>query len=279
MNPLTKHFRQPSIYLTLPSGGKFWPDGSIDLPLNGQIPVYPMTTRDEITIRTPDALLNGEGIVNVIRSCCPLIKDPWKMPSIDVDAVLIAIRIASYGQSMDIDTICPSSACKHQNSHALDLTFLLDGIKAPNYDTPIEIQGLKIKIRPQSYFEGYKTNNANFEEQRLLQVVNSQEMSEEEKLEKYTIHMQKLVEISMKVIATGTEYIETEDGTRVHDFDFIKEFYDNADNRIVKAVRNQFDKINESMALPRPRVQCSECEFEYPVEVEFDYTRFFNNAS
>ena len=56
MNPLAKHFRQPAIYLQLPSGGKYWPDGSIDLPLNGQIPVYPMTTRDEISIRTPDAL-------------------------------------------------------------------------------------------------------------------------------------------------------------------------------------------------------------------------------
>lgn len=279
MNPLAKHFRQPAIYLQLPSGGKYWPDGSIDLPLNGQIPVYPMTTRDEISIRTPDALLNGESVVGVIKSCCPAITNPWKMPSIDVDAVLIAIRIASYGQAMDIDTICPSTACKHQNTHSLDLTSVLDGIRAPNYDVPVEVQDLKIKIKPQSYFEGYKNNNLNFEEQRLMQIINDQDMSEEDKLKKYGEHMQRLVDINLTILASGTEYIETSDGTRVNDFNFIKEFYDNADNKIIKSVRGRFDKINEGMALPRPRVQCSECEFEYPVEIEFDYTRFFNNAS
>jgi hypothetical protein len=61
-----------------------------------------MTTKDEITLKTPDALLNGQGVVNVIESCCPAIKDAWAMPSIDVDATLIAIRIASYGNQMDL---------------------------------------------------------------------------------------------------------------------------------------------------------------------------------
>ena len=103
-NPLAKHFRQPVIYLKLPSGGAYWPDGSIDLPLNNEIPVLAMSTKDEIVLKTPDALLNGQGVVNVIQSCCPNIKDAWKMPSVDVDATIIAIRIASYGNQMDFTT-------------------------------------------------------------------------------------------------------------------------------------------------------------------------------
>ena len=74
-NPLAKHFRQPALYIKLPSSGRFWPDGSIEIPLNGEIPVYPMTAKDEIMIRTPDALLNGAGTVSVIQSCCPNILD------------------------------------------------------------------------------------------------------------------------------------------------------------------------------------------------------------
>ena len=119
-NPLSKYFRQPSIYLKLPSNGQFWPDGAVELPVTGEIPVYPLTARDEVTLRTPDALMNGSGVTDVIHSCCPSIKDAWKMPSVDVDAVLIGIRIASYGHSMDLDTNCPK--CNEDNRHAVDLT-------------------------------------------------------------------------------------------------------------------------------------------------------------
>ena len=68
INPLSGHFRQPAIYLKLPSRGHFYPDNGIDLPVTGDIPVYPMTVRDELTLKTPDALMNGVGVINVIKS-------------------------------------------------------------------------------------------------------------------------------------------------------------------------------------------------------------------
>ena len=148
-NPLAKYFRQPAIYMKLPSLGRFWGENSLELPVTGEIPVYPMTARDEVTLRTPDSLMNGQGVVDVIQSCCPNIKDAWHMPSVDVDAVLIGIRIASYGNEMDLDTTCPF--CQSENSHALDLSTILNGISCPNYVTKIEINNLKIKVKPQEF--------------------------------------------------------------------------------------------------------------------------------
>ena len=52
-NPLFKHFRQPAIYLKLPSEGQVYPDGTIDYPVTKEIPVYPMTVKDELTLSTP----------------------------------------------------------------------------------------------------------------------------------------------------------------------------------------------------------------------------------
>ena len=66
-NPLQQYFRQPAIYLRLPSNGEFYPPGSIDMPVNKEIPIFPMTAIDEITYRTPDALFNGTAVVNVIQ--------------------------------------------------------------------------------------------------------------------------------------------------------------------------------------------------------------------
>ena len=278
-NPLAKHFRQPGIYLTLPSEGKYWPDGTLDLAMNGQVAVYPMTTRDEITIRTPDALLNGESVVSIIQSCCPQIKDAWKMPSIDVDATLIAIRIASYGQTMDIDTVCPNDKCKNECRHTLDLSGVLDNLKSPNYNRVIKIQDLKIKLKPQSYFEGNKSNLTQFEEDRMMAVATNDSLPDDVKLKQFNEHMQNLVSINLDLITAGTEYVETSEGLKVTDAGFIKEFYENVDNKIIRAVRDRFDEYAKSMELPKPVVQCEECSTEYPIEITFDYSRFFGVAS
>ena len=42
-NPLQKYFRQPAIYVKLPSDGKFYPEGTLEMPVNKEIPIYPMT--------------------------------------------------------------------------------------------------------------------------------------------------------------------------------------------------------------------------------------------
>ena len=107
-NPLKKYFRQPSIYVTLPSGANYAPE-VLEPSKSGEIGVMPMTAKDEIRFKTPDALMNGEGVVQVIQSCVPQIKDAWNIKSYDLDTILIAIRIATYGETMDINFTVPGA--------------------------------------------------------------------------------------------------------------------------------------------------------------------------
>ncbi len=113
-NPLRRFFRQPAIYIRLPSQGNFYPEGTLDMPANGEIPVYPMTALDEITYRTSDALFNGAALISVIQSCIPAIKDAWKVPNIDMDTLLVGIRIASVGDEMEVESVCRH--CEHENA-------------------------------------------------------------------------------------------------------------------------------------------------------------------
>ena len=279
MNPLSKYFRQPAIHLTLPSNGKYWPEGSLDMNMSGQLEIYPMTTKDEITIRTPDALLNGSSIVSLIQSCVTQIKDAWKAPSIDVDALIIAIRIASYGQFMDVDTICPNQECKHENRHALDLTLILDGLKAPNYNRTIDIMSIKIRLKPVAYFENNKAKMLAFEQDRALSVIGDDSLNDEEKLSSFRTHLDKMVDINTSLIASAIDYIEIDDGIRVSEPKYIEEFLNNCDTKIIKEVRNRFEENTKSTELPKPRMSCEECATEYPVELNFDYANFFVNAS
>lgn len=275
-NPLAGYFRQPAIYIKLPSAGKWWGDDAIDLPANGEIPVYPMSTRDEIVLRTPDALMNGQGIVDVIQSCCPNIRDAWKMPGIDVDAVLIAIRIATYGNKMTFDSKC--SHCNEENSHELDLSEPLSAITCPNYKETVNYRDLKIKLKPQHYFSVNRSNLVTFEEQKLINVINDSNLDPQVKAEKVAISMQKLVDLGLSAVADSTDYIELADGTRVNELAYIKEFYFNAESDAVKQVQDRLMALSEEAKVKPINLACNECSKPYKMELTFDYANFFGKG-
>lgn len=277
VNPLRAHFRQPAIYLRLPSQGHFWSTG-LDLPESGEIPVYPMTARDEILLKTPDALLNGQGVVDVIESCCPHISDAWQMPSVDVDSVLIAIRIASYGNTMSIDTKCPH--CDTDNSFDVDLNGFLDNIKIPDYNQKIQHDQIRIKIRPQSYASINETNKIQYEQQRVLENITVDGIEDTSRIEEYKKHIARLVELNAKLLVDNTEYIEiTNTGTIVDEPEFIKEFYFNCDSDLCKELQAKIIQVNREGALKPQSGECINCKKSFDVALTFDYASFFASSS
>ena len=275
-NPLASHFRQPVIYLKLPSGGAYWPEGSIDLPLNGEIPILAMSTKDEIILKTPDALLNGQGVVNVIESCCPSIKNAWLMPSIDVDAVIIAIRIASYGNEMDFGAVCPK--CNESHDYAIDLSVVLDSISAPTYNK-INVSDLTIKLKPQAYFNVNKNNMIAFEEQQILKTIRTLQDDPEQAQTQFNNHLSKLIDLNVLLLASSTDYIETSDNMHVTDTKYFEEFYKNCDTKIVKKVRESIEEIANSSGIKPIKVSCNSCQHEFQVQIEFDFASFFGKGS
>jgi hypothetical protein len=276
VNPLAKHFRQPAIYLKLPSGGQYWPEDAIKMPVNGEIAVYPMTTRDEITLRTPDALINGAGVVSVIQSCCPEIVDAWRMPSIDVDAVIIAIRIASFGHIMKFNSRCPH--CNEIHDYGLNLQEVLGRIRMPNYKDPIAADGLKIKLHPQPYFDLNKSNMLQYEEQKLLQSIQNTELDPELRSIEINKQVNRIIDINVDTLTASTQYIELDDGTKVTEKEFIKEFYINSSNVTAKAVQDKLTDLSVEGAVKPLSVGCESCTKPFDIQVTFDYASFFDNG-
>jgi len=276
-NPLANHFRQPSIYLKLPSGGKYWIPNSINLTANGEVGVLPMTAKDEILLKTPDALMNGQGVVDVIQSCIPQIKNAWAMPTIDVDAILIAIRIATYGEEMSVDSNCPK--CKNENRHGVNLNNVLLSLRSPEYNNTKVVDNLKFKFKPQNYTQSNQNSLNNFEEQKIIQLLNNEDIDPDIRKTQFDIHLSKIIENSTNILAQSTESITTEDGTVVTDPNFIKEFYINANNQIIKEVRKHLTDITEVSNLKPIKVQCEGCENQYDLGITFDYANFFEPLS
>ena len=273
-NPLQKHFRRPAIHLKLPSQGRFYPEGTLNLPVTGEIPVYPMTVKDELTLKTPDALMNGSGMVEVVRSCCPNILDPWHMPAVDVDAVFVAIRLASYGNAMDFTSACPH--CKEKNEHSIDLRVLLDNLHPANYTAPVVIDGLQFHFKPQNYQNINQTNIITFEERRLVDsIVLNDQLNEEEKLAKFNESFEKLKQMNVDVVAASINSVTTDDGTVVTDRASIIEFLDNCSRQVYDAIKNNIEELIKKNKIDDVKLTCTECEKNYSSELVFDQANFF----
>lgn len=275
-NPLTKYFRQPAIYIKLPSNGRWWPEEALNMPITGELPVYPMTSKDEIVLKTPDALMNGAGMADVVQSCCPNIVDPWQMPSIDMDAVLIAIRIASYGHNMEFDSTCPH--CKHENSHVKDLRDSLSSVQCPDYDTPVTLDNLLIKLKPAIYRESNRSKQINFEEQKMLQAIESSTLEPEAKSKEITGCMSRLIRIGLEVLTAATESVTINNDVVVTNPEHILEFYANSETTAVKKVQDRLGELNTHAGLEPIPVLCNECSGAYKIPIEFDYANFFANG-
>ena len=275
-NPLKQYFRQPAIYLRLPTGGKYWPSGSIELTHNGEFPVYPMTAIDEITYRTPDALFNGQAVVTVIQSCMPNVKNAWAAPTTDINSMLVAIRLASYGHELEINSTCPS--CNTSDDYALDLRHVLDQLKMPDFDSILQYGDLEISFSPISYENQNKSNQAQFDEQRMIQSVTESDLPEAEKLKRLNDAMRRITELTVDALKWSIAGIRTP-GAIVSETEHIQEFLVNCDRKLFNLIRDHVINLRQVSELTPLSITCGNCKHEYKQTVTLDMTSFFEPAS
>lgn len=277
-NPLKKYFRQPKLFITLPSQGEYYPLNAIEMTKTGELPVYAMTAKDELSMKTPDALLNGQATVDLIQSCIPNIKDAWKMPSIDLDLALIAIRIATYGENLDITTKIPNIGVEKE--YTVDLRKILQQLSAATYENFIEINGMQVYLRPLTYKEFTEASLKTFEEQRIFRLVNDQNIPDHEKLAKFSESFSKLTRMTVGMITNSIAKIVADD-VEVTDQRFIKDFIDNADKEFYNQITDHLE-IQKSKFQIKPLKVVSEPEeveagapAEFEVPITFDQSNFF----
>ena len=270
-NPLKQYFRRPEIYLKLPSGGNFYPAGSIDLPDNQELPVYPMTAIDEITSKTPDALFNGTAVVDIIKSCVPNIKDPWSIPIIDLDPILVAIRAASNGTMLDIESQCPS--CNEEGLYSINLIGLLSNLTAGNYNEAVQLNELTFKFTPFSYQKINNINMAQFEiEQEIRKLENITD--DNARQTESSVVLKKLNNLSVELISESIDSITTPTSI-VSEKEYILDFLKNCDRKSFEQLRTTAVKLRESSQLKPLDVKCIHCSHDYQQKLTLNVSDFF----
>ena len=255
-NPLQQYFRKPAIYIKLPSGGKFNAPGDIDIPENGELAVYPMTAKDEILLRTPDALMNGATTVQVIESCVPAVKNAWKVCSLDIDMLLISLRIASYGEITNVKGVCPD--CGTEANYELDLRTITDKVGMAKFNSNLDLEGLKIKFAPLTYETATKEALKNFEQQRMVQSVTNDDSGQvEDRISRFQDAFVRLTMFSVAILAETIRSITTPEGTVVTDRDQISEFVANSDHKIFNAIKQHLETEKTNTTIPPLNFKCT----------------------
>lgn len=272
-NPLQQFFRQPKIYISLPSKGVFNQPGTLQGEVTN-MPVYGMTGMDEILIKTPDALYSGETTVKVIESCCPGIKNGWDISNLDVDLILTAIRIATYGNLMEVEHVCPG--CKTVNDYTLELSKLIDHYTACKFDSKIVLKDLVIKIQPLNYKQltDFSIRNAQMQ-QRIRQA--DQIEDNEERAKTMNGLFKDIAIVQNEALSFSIESVEI-GSTVVTERSYITEWLENCDKIIFDSIKEHLGKNKAAWESPTHPVECPDCGHQSNITIEMDNASFFASA-
>ena len=272
-NPLQKHFRQPKIFISLPSKGVYNNPGTIRGDVT-RLPVYGMTGMDEIIIRTPEALLTGESTVRIIQSCCPNIVDAWSLTALDTELVLTSIKIATYGNKLEVKHTCPE--CKTLNDYELDLGKFIEHYAQFKYNNTVQLDELSVKIQPLTYKQATDFNLRNFGlQQRMAQALALPEGDERNKM--VADLFQQLSVLQNEIYAASVESVELPDQV-VTEQTFIQEWLRNSEKSVLDQIKMVFEDNTERLKTPNQDVECDNCHHVSSVSVELDQSNFFVKA-
>lgn len=274
-NPLAKYFRVPGLNVKLPSGGAYMPPGAIQLTATEEIPVFPMRAADELMLKSPDALMSGYAIEEIITSCIPAIRAPRLISMPDLDVILLAVRAATYGEKMEVETQCPS--CGEEHKFDCHLPSVLTTMKEMPKEAPVRLSPEVVAyLRPYNLGNGTKVALTAFNETRKLQFAEDQ--SEEYRTKAINESYKKITALNVEMMADCVMHIVTPEGTVNHPM-MIREFLANIPRQWSKKIEKKLKELNDYGIDKRLDVTCSACQHEWKTELEFDPASFFANGS
>jgi hypothetical protein len=279
-NPLTGLMRQPKIFIRLPSNGQYWEDGSLEVSENGEYPVYSMTAKDELMLKVPDALMNGQAVVDVIQHCIPSIKNAWKTPNLDMDVILIAIRIATYGEKMNIPV---RAGGELDLEYTLDLRMVIDSLQNQiSWDPVVPVSDdLTLYIKPITYKVMTESALQTFETQKIIQLVNDESIPEEQKIIAFKESFSKLNQLTIGIINQSVYSVESSQGSTT-DQKHIQEFMSNADKKVFDTVKEHIDQLRANNSIKPLQIAVTDemraqgiTEDVIEIPLQFDPSNFF----
>ena len=277
-NPLKQFYRIERSSVKLPSRGAYYDADVVDLNDDGEVPIFPMTAADEMQFKNPDALLSGAAIVDVLKSCVPAVKNARKLLSCDIDAIMIGIRHASYGDNADMTVRCPE--CKEENTYNLNLQTLISATEVldDSYEAILHNGDVTVCVKPGTFSAILKRQKSAFEGSQLERVLTDLTLSEERRIKAFATTFNKLAKLNFELITDAISKIvfTDEEGEiqEVTNKQHIDEFIKNIEKDEVEKIEEVIREVNSVGIQKTMDVVCLKCENKWEAPIEFNPVNF-----
>lgn len=277
-NPLKQFYRIERSSVKLPSRGLFYDDTVVELNDEGEVPIFPMTAADEMQFKNPDALLSGAAIVDVLKSCVPAIKKPRKLLSCDIDALMIGVRHASYGDTAEMSVKCPN--CKEDNTYDLNLLTLISAAETLDDTYEVVLQGgnLTVFVKPGTFSAMLKRQKTAFEGAQVERIMSDSTLSDERRIKAFASTFNKLTKLNFELVNDAIDKIvftnEEGDVETVTNNEHIAEFLRNIEKDDVDQIEDKITEVNSIGIQRTTDAYCTNCEHKWEAAIEFNPVNF-----
>lgn len=281
-NPLAQFYRRPGTYVDLPSKGRYYKVAP-KLSDTGELAVYPMTAKDELLLKNPDALLNGEALKQVIASVCPDISNVNEIPAPDIDVILVAMRMTSYGDDMSIDV---RHGCEASEGRGQHVTIGLGGVLGTSRTIPNDLgkvtlsSGVQVHLKPYTLEAQSKLLRVQFITMRQLQAAEADEKATvDQKAAIANKGYNELVLLSQEMLSQSIVNVVLPDGSEVTNQAHIVEWVKNLDRASNERLDQELKRFAEYGITRTVSIKCDHCGEDFTSDMLFDPTSFFDNGS
>lgn len=256
-NPLISKLKLPGRILQIPSRGLLYTNGEIDESIHdGELHIQPMNAFDEVVLKNPDMLFSGRALDPVFQTCIHGVKKPTELFGKDVDAIMLFLRLVTYGPSYEI---IANHNCEHgkQHSYNINLEEILGRMKyldptilEQHFTIKLE-NGQIVKLQPAKYSKIIEVLQAN-EGKKKLSVDDVQN----------NIHMNLM------------SIIHSVDG--ITNAAQISEWIHAIPASYVEKIANNLDEINDWGLDLTVKLACKDCGEVFEVELPINPISFFS---
>lgn len=255
-NPLLFKIRLPGRIFQLPSRGIFYKNGELDENVKeGEIHVRPMSALAEIHMKNPDQLFSGQAIESVFKECVSGIAKPTELLSRDVDAVMVFLRVVTYGDSYDF-TARHHCEMGKEHSYIANVSTMIEKMQMID-PTVVEDtysitmpNGQKVMLQPAKYSS-------------MIEMVKSNEGKTDMSIDDMKNNLLQMLCSIVKQVDETT------------DPNHIKEWISKIETRWVTLIANKAESINEWGPSLRWDCICKDCFEPFNIELPINPVSFF----
>ncbi len=261
----------PGVYVTLPSKGR-WYSGNLELSADGEIEVFPLKAKDELRLKSPDALFNGEALIGVLENVVPGIPNITEMPLADQNVIMCGAYLATYGNDYTLSITCPK--CQSVKEYGVDLSRMLTQSKDYANEIIVSTSKYKFYLKPTTLI----TRNIISMNQFATNIQQAQvdEQSDVDKIKALTEIFETTLAQNFELITKMIDYIiDKESGEKITDKNQIVEIADNLTKRSYDKLFDSASKMNEAGVDASIKIACTDCSNEFESTVNLDPTSFF----